>query len=131
MSWGRWSAPLVCMHGTWHMAHLALQSWANRQLLNSAGGNLKGSTMHHRRQAHHLSAAKDQGAASWVDMPEHLREESASEDSSPRRQSTDGEEHDMGEGWVESITGLKEGDGATDLLINGSKKAAPSKVGAW
>lgn len=81
----------------------------------------------HRRGPHHLSAGKNQDGG-WSDLPEHLRSDgSHSEDTSPRRQSIDGEEHDMGEGWVESIAGLREGDGATDLLINGSTKANASK----
>ena len=81
--------------------------------------------MPHSQQPHHL--AKDLDEA-WADAPEHLHSKSVSDDGSPRRSSTDGEDHDMGDGWVESITGLREGDGATDLLINGSSAAPISKV---
>jgi hypothetical protein len=83
--------------------------------------------MRHSQQPHPLSAA-NASDEKWTAMQEHLRSESTSEDGSPRRVSTDGEEHDMGDGWVESITGLRDGDGATDLLINGSNAAPISKV---
>lgn len=83
------------------------------------------SAMQHSQQPHHL--AKDSDDA-WAAVPERLHRNPASDDGSPRPASTDGEDHDMGDGWVESITGLREGDGATDLLINGSSAAPISKV---
>lgn len=84
--------------------------------------------MQHSQQPHHLAKGSDE---TWAAAPERLHSESASDDGSPRRASTDGEDHDMGDGWVESITGLREGDGATDLLINGSSAAPISKVLLW
>lgn len=83
---------------------------------------------HNRRHAHPLSAGRDNDAA-WAEIPdEHSDAEEAEEQPPPHETSDDEEEPDQGEGWVESITGLKEGDGATELLINGAKTAAASKV---
>ena len=71
---------------------------------------------------HHLSARRDDGfgiAAEELD-PEYALDGAETDDEDP-----DG----VGSGWVETITGLTEEHGATDLLINGSHLNKATKVG--
>ncbi len=74
---------------------------------------------HNRRKAHPLSSGKGQGD-SWVDVPDEFHKEG--EESFHESSSSEEEEEDTGPGWTESITSLREGDGATELL-NGDEAA--------
>ena len=81
--------------------------------------------MSHRKkhgQLHHLSGRRDDGfdvAAEELD-PAYSMDGAETDDDDP-----DG----VGSGWVETITGLTEDHGATDLLINGSHLNKATKVG--
>ncbi len=83
--------------------------------------------MSHRKkhgQLHHLSGRRDDGfdvAAEDLDPAYAMDGAETDDDEDP-----DG----VGSGWVETITGLTEDHGATDLLINGSHLNKATKVGA-
>lgn len=80
----------------------------------------------HKHQPH--QGSKRSGDA-WADMGAQAHGLDPKYDSYDEH-SEDEEVADIGAGWVETITGLKEGQGATELLMNGSKNGShPNQAG--